>query len=272
MSGSLRKLLVAGAVSIASIALIVSAAAATTTPAAGYKQFGGCPHPGEATVATCFRSFVSGGTLEMGNLEIPFEEPFNLSGGITTGGTFVAGAKGGLEAVKQRVPGGVVGLTGLTWLEEFLTPEAQEVFAVIEFAAIPSNPLVDPLSLPVKVHLINSVLGNKCYVGSNASPIKLILTTGTTSPPPPNVPITGLAGETAFTAPSGITDLENGLNVDNVFSAPGANGCFLTLFGFPPIAINGLINAESGLPSPAGSNMTIQAFDNEYVSSALVYP
>jgi hypothetical protein len=34
------------------------------------------------------------------------------------------GKKGGLRPVKQKVPGGVIGLTGLTWLLEFLGSEA----------------------------------------------------------------------------------------------------------------------------------------------------
>ena len=138
--------------------------------------------------------------------------------------------------------------------------------------ATPSDPLTDPFSVPVKVHLVNSVLGNKCYVATNAEPINLILTAGTTNPPPPNAPISGLAGTASLTSPSGITDIENGVQVDNAFSAPGANGCTLTLFGFPPVAINGLIDSEAELPSPAGSNTTIQAFDVEHSPSALVYP
>ncbi len=50
----------------------------------------------------------------------------------------------------------------------------------------------------------------------------------------------------------------DGTYVDNSFAAPGANGCVLTLFGFIPISINGLVNAQSGLPSPAGTNETVQ--------------
>ena len=60
--------------------------------------------------------------------------------------------------------------------------------------------------------------------------------------------------------------------MDNAFAAPGANGCKLTLFGFLPISINGLVNSQSGLPSPAGTNETTQDFDLELVESALVYP
>ena len=51
------------------------------------------------------------------------------------------------------------------------------------------------LQLPVKVKLSNVFLGSSCYVGSEANPIILNLTTGTTSPPAPNKPIKGSAGE-----------------------------------------------------------------------------
>ncbi len=266
-----RKLLATVIALVALTASIPPTAGATTTPAPGYEQFAGCPHPGEMTIETCFRTVFTSGSLQMGNMEIPIENPVTLSGGVTASGKFDAGPKGGLQPAKQNVPGGVVGLTGLTWLEEFFPPEALALYAVIELAGTPSNPLVEPVSLPVKVHLVNPVLGPKCYVGSNSKPIELELITGTTSPPSPNVPITGAPGSTSLTG-SGVTDVTEGTYVDNSFSAPGANGCALTLFGYPPLSINGLVNAQSGLPSPAGTNTTILNFDTESVSAALVYP
>lgn len=60
--------------------------------------------------------------------------------------------------------------------------------------------------------------------------------------------------------------------VDNSFSAPGANGCKLTLFGFLPISINGLVNAQSGLRPRPGTDGTVQEFDAEAVDATLVYP
>lgn len=69
-----------------------------------------------------------------------------------------------------------------------------------------------------------------------------------------------------------MTDVTGGTYVDNSFAAPGVDGCVLTLFGFPPISINGLINAQSGLPSAAGSNTAILNFDTESVLAATVYP
>ena len=252
-------------------ALTPASAGATTTPAPGYEQFAGCPHPGEMTIETCFRTIFTGGALQMGKKEIPIENPVTLSGGVTASGKFGASPKGGLLPAKQAVPGGVIGLTGYTWLVEYLSIEALALYAVIELAGTPSNPLAEPVSLPVKIHLFNSVLGKNCYIGSNAEPIELELITGTTNPPPPNSPITGAAGSSSLTG-NGVTDVTEGTYVDNSFYAPGANGCVLTLFGFPPKKIDSDINAQSGLPSAAGSNTAILNFNTESVSAATVYP
>ena len=133
-----------------------------------------------------------------------------------------------------------------------------------------SNP--ESVKLPIKVHLIHSVLGSKCYVGSNTSPINLNLIIGTTNPPPPNKPITGQAPEQTFHEAKLLFTFDNIKYVDNSFAAPGANGCTLTLFGFIPISINGLVNSQSGLPSAAGKNETIQNQDLESTLEFVVYP
>jgi hypothetical protein len=254
------------------LAVMVPAAGAAT-PNPGYEQFAGCPSDEENPAVTgCVVSVIDGGNFKMGSKNVPIEKPMTLSGGYTEAGAFSFNSKGGLSKVKQKVPGGVIGLTGLTWLAEFLGIEALTLYATTELAGAP-QPLAEPAYLPIKVHLENTtgVLGKNCYVGSSTNPIKLFLTTGTTSPPPPNTPITGKEPEFAFDEKTEILHLNNGIFVDNSFAAPGASGCVLTLFGFIPVSINGLVNTQSGLPSPAGTNETKQNFDIELVSKALVY-
>jgi hypothetical protein len=97
------------------------------------------------------------------------------------------------------------------------------------------------------------------------------LITGTTSPPPPNSPITGTEGEFSFT-PNEVLDIENGTYVDNSFAVSEANGCVLTLPGYSPISLDSLINSQVGLPAAAGSNTAILNFDTELVEDAVVYP
>ncbi len=266
-----RKLLVTLAALFALTALAPSVASATTSPAPGYGQFTGCPNPAEATTEFCFHTVFTNGELQVGKIEIPISNPITYSGGITPSGNVVFNASGGMPPVPQSVPGGLVGLTGLTWLPTVLSPSELEVDADIELAGTPSPPWPETLSLPIKIHLTNPVLGENCYIGSNSNPIVLDLITGTTSPPPPNKPITGKEGEISLT-PNEVLDIESGTYVDNSFAAPGATGCVLTLYEYIPISLNGLINSENGLPAAAGTNRAILGFDTELVESAIVYP
>lgn len=266
-------LLTALAAAALALALLAPAASAKE-PAPGYTQFAGCPSPEEkAGLSSCIRSEVTGGFLQMGKKNVPIEKPLTISGGVNE---FLEGftynSKGGLSKVKQKVPGGVIGLTGLTWLLEFLGSEALTLYAVTELAGTPTNFNFSSVTLPIKVHLENSVLGNSCYIGSNSNPIVLNLITGTTNPPPPNKPITGKEAEFSFQENPTIAHFDNGIFVDNSFAVPGASGCVLKLFGFIPISLNGLVNEQAGLPSPAGNNSTEEKFNLELTERALVYP
>jgi len=107
------------------------------------------------------------------------------------------------------------------------------------------------LQLPVKVHLINPTLGESCYIGSDSDPIVLNLTTGMTSPPPPNTSVNGAFGDLEFV--DEFTQITIGVLglVDNAFSAPGANGCG------SDGNLDAAVNAIVGLPSAAGHNTAI---------------
>ncbi len=267
----LARLLVVMGAAIAALALLAPVASAAKTKP-GYEQFSGCPTAAEkASTVICIRSDVFGGHLQMGKKTVPIENPLVLSGGVNVEfEEFTAGPEGGLSKVKQKVPGGVLGLTGLTWLLEFFGSDALTLYATTELAGPPTGFNFEEVNLPIKVHLTtpSNVLGNNCYLGSNTEPIKLHLITGTTSPPPPNKPITGSSGELSF---GEIVKVKNGKFVDNSFAAPGANGCELKLFGFIPISLNGFVNSQSGLPSPAGTNETVQEFNLEFTSRENVY-
>jgi hypothetical protein len=115
------------------------------------------------------------------------------------------------------------------------------------------------VTLPVRVHLKNTFLGNSCYIGSEAEPIKLQLTTGTTSPELPNKPIKGTAG--TFATPHETVEgkrieflraTETAL-VDNSFRVPKAEGCG-EFFSF---IIDPVVDSKLGLPSEDGKNTAI---------------
>lgn len=256
-----RKAIVALAALAAVTVLAPATATATTLPAPGYEQFVGCPTPEQnAEITTCFREVTeeNGGVLTMGNIEVPLAKPMTMRGGQTAAGAWDNNASGGIVPVKQPVPGGVVGLTGLTWLEEFVPPEGLLLYAEITLATTPGDQLAEPAYRPIKVRMVNATLGNNCYIGSGLKPIKLQLA-ATVSP-------------TSSGTMNGIEHLSNGTHFDNTYEVPGASGCVLTLFGFIPVSINGVINEQSGLPAAEGESETIQEFDTELVSSELVYP
>lgn len=261
------------------LAAVMVPAAGAATPAKGYEQFAGCPSPMEnPSVALCLHSVVTGGNFQMGTKNVPITSPITISGGFEyLNGPenelkgFIANSKGGLLPAKQKVPGGIIGLTGLTWLAEVLGSEALTLYAVTELVDPPQLYLTH-FHLPIRVHLINATLGNNCYVGSASNPITLNLTTGTTSPPPPNTSISGTEPELGFEPVKEIILAKGGTYVDNSFSAPAASGCKLTLFGFLPVDLDPLVDLQSGLPSAAGHNETIQHVETEIGFSELVYP
>jgi hypothetical protein len=122
------------------------------------------------------------------------------------------------------------------------------------------------LHLPIRVHLQNPFLGNNCYIGSAANPIVLNVQAGTTSPPPPNKPITGVLADFNVVGPTNadgtgfIIQANNSTLVDNAFAAPAASGCGNTLLNIPIITplfqglITAAVNLKEGLPSAAGKN------------------
>jgi hypothetical protein len=253
----LRKLLLAAVAAVVAVAMAAPAAQAAT-PAPGFEQFAGCPSPEEnPELQGCIRSTITGGFFKLGNKKVPITKPITLSGGIKGDLTgFSANSKGGLAKVPLQVPGGVIGLTGLDWLVNFLDIDTLQLFAQTELVGKPQ--IGESFTLPIRVKLINPVLGNNCYVGSASNPIHLNLLE-TKSP--------------EFKEdPSGIATFINGEFTDKTFSAPGATGCTLTLFGFIPISINGLVNSQSGLPAPSGTNETVQIQDLELAARELVYP
>jgi hypothetical protein len=277
LSVSPARLLVAA---ISSLAMLVAfaPAAQAEVPAPPFERFAGCLNEAEEEALSlsyglefCIRSVVTGGHLQAGKQDVPIENPITLTGSLSGAFEhFTYNSEGGLNKVKEEVPGGVVGLTGLSWLIKLLPVEALKLYAVTELAAPPRNIDFNDVTLPIKVHLVNAVLGNNCYIGSNSEPITLNLTTGTTEPPAPNTPISG--EEADFKEEGEVAYLENGVYVDNSFAVPAARGCVLTLLGFLPVSLDSVVNFQAGLPAAAGTNEAVQNIDEEIALQESVYP
>jgi hypothetical protein len=252
MVGARRLTLVAALGLAASLGALSSASSALAN---GYSVFAQCP---VKAVAICLYGVTEGGEFTIGSKTVPVKHPITLQGGLAineeTGATTFVGALNGetLSKTPQTVPGGLIGIEGL----------GGEVTATTEVAGPASGIVVNTenlleakgtaLSLPVKLKLGNPLLGNSCYGGSNAHPIVLALTTGTTSPPKPNKPITGNVGTLSSTEEGNILVLSENKLVNNSFAAPGVEGC-----GLIPFLIDPLVDLAMGVPASAGHNTAI---------------
>jgi hypothetical protein len=212
--------------------------------------------------------------LQAGNVIIPFKKPLLLQGGflgIVEGTIPLVPPEDGTPAIMptpEPVPGGLASeidpskLHGATLqaYEEAIHHHQTKVTATIESAGpamlTPDSLLAAEgtfLTLRLKVKFSNPVLGEGCYSGSDAEPVVTELTDGTTSPPPPNEPISGQLGALKFVKKVVIAIKEDSL-VGNSFEAPAVHGC-----GAEPAwqeEVDEAINSKAGLPSPAGHNST----------------
>jgi hypothetical protein len=124
------------------------------------------------------------------------------------------------------------------------TPSDFNLFAGLEIGM----PII---ALPIKIQLQNPVLGPSCFIGSEQDPIVLH---------PENTDFSNaqaVAGLINFFDPNGTPDLAGpldtllitgGVQGDDTFAVPGANGCG------PNGVLDAAVNAVVGLPSPSGNN------------------
>jgi hypothetical protein len=257
--------------------MLVPASSASAALEGEFARFKTCPLNVTA-VEACVYAESTTGEFKVGKKTVPLVNPVVLKGGA--GGpegifgpvTFYAPTDGVvISKTPQPVPGGLLGITAPSWWPQILKDLFNEtinngftgVTATVELAGPASsvktsfvnflNKSGPAFSMPVKVKLSNPFLGSNCYIGSNSNPVKLNLTTGTTSPPPPNTPISGGGGEAGNIEEKLLFLKENRL-VDNAFSAPGASGCGGILFSW---AVDPLVDSILGTPSPAGTNTAI---------------
>lgn len=259
-----------------------SSASATKEPTGDFAVFKQCPRftPG---VQLCIYGEITSGEMTLNRLTVPFVNPTPVQFGYTFGPNeeeeVVAALNGEtLAPIPQPVPGGLSALIDCNeiqgkgfWARSqrrackavFGNPRFNAVNETTELAAPASaiglntnnnvNQTGVTLSLPVKVHLENPLLGKGCYIGSNADPIVFNLTTGITSPPEPNKPIRGEVGDLEIKDEGKIVEFQEHTELDNAFSAPRATGCGRIF----PFFIDSLIDSRVGLPSPAGYNTII---------------
>jgi len=244
--------------------------------------------PATSPFLLCSHSETTGGELTIGNSTVTISNnpdtvdlgayPTSASLGIFGTEVIVTPSNGQVfGGPAQVVPGGLLGLTGmLAPLSKPLDP-INGVTSSIELAGpITAATVVDPtatnaffcatgpifsclngptlssvITVPVKVHLQNAVLGPNCYIGSNANPIVLNLQESPTS-----APVQSAAGNAIIV---------RGVEVeDDTFAVPGATGC--GLFGL----LDAAVNLKVGLPSPSGRNAALIDEDGEVEQASIV--
>ena len=271
-----------GAVGVAMLVALLTAFAFAGSASAKltgeFTRFQFCPYK-NPEVERCVHAVTDGGKVTLGSKTVPIVNPVTVQGGYTEleeaegFAKFFPATNGvSLSKAPQPVPGGLLGLVPpekSPLLVKLLVELAAEngltgVNSTLELAGTKEDIKLNELALALgegvtlimalKARLENPLLGNECYVGSATNPIIWELRADTTSPPPPNEPITGNGGEVTFLEGGQVLRLEGAVLVDNAWSAPAAKGCGGALLA--PL-IDPVINAQAGLPAKAGLNTAI---------------
>lgn len=207
---------------------------AVAAPGGVFSVFAECPlaafralgvPPGRAL---CGFHQITSGELVIGSMDVPIDRSITLQGGFIPTGPeaeiefFAYPPVNGesLSKTELNVPGGLPGLIDCREIQGIGVRERLErgecvvlsfyggtagVTATIESVASATHLSIyneyslfreegTALILPIRVHLKNPLFGSGCYIGSEANPIELDLTTGATSPLPPNKSIHGTRG------------------------------------------------------------------------------
>jgi uncharacterized repeat protein (TIGR01451 family) len=203
---------------LALLIVVVSAAVALIAPSLA--SAAKVANPGN------FTATVTGGFLRIGDQTFGFDpnNPITMSGNVDSAGN-VNIPQSGMNFPAMPVSTGGFDLT------VHINPAAPVTGSL--------NPLTGAASLRLKVWIkIDGVpLGSGCRVASASAPIDVnALITGTTSPPGPNTPISGVP-----------YDDSNGkvTVVNNDYSVPSSSDCGLAA---------GTVNSSLGLPSASGRN------------------
>jgi len=193
-------------------------------------------------------------TAQFGIWSVPNGSPNQFSGGLLPP---PAGVSAELATSPEFVPGGLLQALGCATATnsviEKLCTEAKyyggsylDVYALAQEALPVSNFIVTTWTQPIKIRLVNPLLGSNCYIGGNDNPIVLNPAIGggtlseETDPNPkkhPDTAVLQIAGATA---------------TDTTFAAGVLTGCGPG--GSANIAVDEQLDSYAGLPSASGNN------------------
>ncbi|PCG83752.1 hypothetical protein CIB93_22760 [Streptomyces sp. WZ.A104] len=214
-------------------------------------------------IATCIASGSVTGSITLGKSHVTTGTTdlqlgvIQRSDGTTS---LVAPPEGALTADPAEIPGGLLGLmcpSGIPLVSvicrQLTDNDLNRVTATIEPAGAPRDfnmsaafSTGEPiLTIPVRIHLKNPFLGDKCYIGTTADPVLL-------KPQNLNAPSISLQrfaadGTRDDAGEMGRYTFAGADQGDADFAVPGASGCGAGLLDWA-------VNLKTGLPSAAGKN------------------
>lgn len=269
--------------------------AASAAPSGIWEPFDRCPlddprmkDPNNQSVI-CVSATTNGGWMQIGHTPkvSTVGAPVNVQFGLRLLGEDASELEtisqpDAVQATPVPVPGGLIGLAGEQAIKNLLgsVPSLLRVHALVEQAGpIRNFDLLGALSgtpvfeMPVKIHLLNPVLGDRCYIGSNADPIILRPQWGPTDPPPPNEPIEGFPGELGFDndenappeAGASVIKQLGATMVDNTFSVPKARNCGPVIPLLNIGLLDAAINQKQTLPQQSGANTIVMEGNDSYL-------
>jgi hypothetical protein len=230
------------------------AVAAPHHPTEEFARFSDCPLD-RSTINDCTYAAMSSGSVTIGRKAAPITNPVILQGGFEGAGSEIQfyGAEDGqtMSRTREAVPGGFFAGFGPN-------TRGTELWATLELAGpatrikLSTENLIFEegvaIALPVKVHLEGSLLGDSCYLGSDARPILLHLSTAVSGR------LKGHAGELTFgNELFTLSELHGTRLVDGAFAVPRATGCGETS-GF---AVDRLVNSFLGTPLAPGESAIV---------------
>jgi hypothetical protein len=265
---------IAAALAVMCVALVSASsasAAAEKINKTDFAKFVNCPIE---SATFCQYGETTSGEIKLGSGKaVPITNPSILQGGLAFPARHplpVIPPRFGAEELQrspQTVPGGLTGLSELIGGEVKATAEQAGTIEV-NGAALGEGENSTAVLLPIRVHLENEMLGPNCYVGSEADPILLHLTTGTTSPPAGTEPISGSKGEQPGKDKGKLLTFLGTSLVDNTFAVPAATGCGTNALLEP--VITAAVNTAEGLPAEPGKSYAILNGNNYATSSTWV--
>jgi hypothetical protein len=246
-------------------------------PGGIYKPFTICPllnplmqESVNGSAMGCIAADTRTGSIKIGTITTPITHPVVVQFGIWdppnatpsqfTGGILPprAGLSAQLVGGPDRVPGGLLKALGCPSSRaavERLCREAKHrggrylrVYSMAQSAGPITNFALTTWTQPLKLRLINPLLGSYCYIGSNDNPIVI------------NPSVTGTLVVEKDPHPklhpdTDVLKVTHAVATDTAFTAPGVTGCGPG--GSANIAIDKAIDTSTSLPSASGNSITL---------------